>query len=49
MTFKIASVREDYKILLQAKKDSLEYLLDESTNNDKLKKLLIESINSSNS
>ena len=49
MSFKIASVRGDYKILLQAKKDSLEYLLDESTDNDELKKLLIESINSSNS
>ena len=49
MNFKIASVRVDYKILLQAKKDSLEYLLDEETNNDKLKKLLIDSINSSNS
>ena len=49
MSFKIASVSHDYKILLQAKKDSLEYLLDESTDNDKLKKLLIESINSSNS
>ena len=49
MSFKIASVSHDYKILLQAKKDSLEYLLDESTDNDKLKKLLIESINSSSS
>ena len=49
MSFKIASVRGDYKILLQAKKDSLEYLQDPTTDNDKLKKLLIESINSSNS
>ena len=27
MTFKIADVKEDYKILLQAKKDSMEFLL----------------------
>ena len=46
MTFKIASIRQDYKILVQAKKDSLEYLKDENTNNEELKKVLIESINS---
>lgn len=45
MTFKIASIRQDYKILIQAKKDSLEYLQDNSTDKDKLKKILIESIN----
>ena len=28
MTFKIANIKNDYKILLQAKKDSKEYLLD---------------------
>ena len=46
MTFKIASVRSDYKILLQAKKDSLEYLQDSNTDKDPLKKLLIGEINS---
>lgn len=45
MTFKIASIQQDYKILIQAKKDSLEYLKDENTNEDELKKLLIDSIN----
>jgi len=44
MTFKIASLRQDYKILLQAKKDSYEYLLDTSKDSENLKKLLIESI-----
>lgn len=44
MTFKIASLKQDYKILLQAKKDSLEYLLDTSKNDEKLKKHLMESI-----
>ena len=46
MTFKIASIRSDYKILLQTKKDSLEYLNNKDTDKDNLKKLLIESINS---
>ena len=46
MNFKIASVRADYKILLQTKKDSLEYLNDANTDNESLKKMLIESINS---
>lgn len=45
MTFKIASIQQDYKILIQAKKDSLEYLKDENTDEDELKKLLIDSIN----
>ena len=45
MAFKIANIRQDYKILIQAKKDSLEYLKDENTDNEELKKLLIESIN----
>ena len=44
MTFKIANIRNDYKILLQAKKDSKEYLLDKETDNDELKKLLIDTI-----
>ena len=45
MNFKIASIRGDYKILLQTKKDSLEYLQDTSKDNEPLKKMLIESIN----
>ena len=44
MTFKIANIRNDYKILLQAKKDSKEYLLDKDTDDDELKKMLIASI-----
>ena len=44
MTFKIANIRSDYKILLQAKKDSKEYLLNEEYDNDDLKKELISSI-----
>lgn len=44
MTFKIANIRNDYKILLQAKKDSKEYLLDKETDNDELKKKLIDGI-----
>ena len=49
MTFKIASIKNDYKILLQAKKDSNEYLLNKSTDNDELKRILINSIISSES
>ena len=44
MTFKIASIKSDYKILLQAKKDSKEYLENKDTDKDKLKQLLIQSI-----
>ncbi len=44
MSFKIANIRSDYKILLQAKKDSKEYLLNKDTDNDDLKKKLIASI-----
>lgn len=44
MTFKIANIKNDYKILLQAKKDSKEYLLDKETDNDLLKKKLIDAI-----
>ena len=44
MTFKIASIKSDYKILLQAKKDSKEYLLDKETDDELLKKVLISSI-----
>ena len=45
MTFKIANLKQDYKILVQAKKDSQEYLLDTSYDEDELKKSLIDSIN----
>lgn len=44
MSFKIASIKSDYKILLQAKKDSKEYLLNKNTDNDELKIKLINSI-----
>ncbi len=44
MSFKIASIKNDYKILLQAKKDSKEYLLNKDTDNDELKINLINSI-----
>ena len=44
MSFKIASIKNDYKILLQAKKDSKDYLLNKDTDNDKLKIKLINSI-----
>jgi len=44
MTFKIASIRDDYDILLQAKKDSDEYLKC-TTNIDELKLKLISSMN----
>lgn len=45
MTFKIASIKQDYKILMQAKKDSLEYLEDKNSNKEELKIALIASIN----
>lgn len=44
MAFKIASIKSDYKILLQTKKDSKEYLLNKETDNDELKIRLINSI-----
>ena len=49
MTFKIANIKNDYKILLQAKKDSHDYLMNKETDNDELKKILINSIVSSES
>lgn len=45
MTFKIASIKDDYDILLKAKKDSEEYL-NCNTNTDSLKLKLISSMNS---
>ena len=44
MSFKIASIKNDYKILLQAKKDSKEYLLDKNSDLEPLKLRLISSI-----
>jgi ATP-dependent DNA helicase RecG len=44
MTFKIASIKDDYNILLKAKKDSEEYLLDEECK-DELKENFINSMN----
>ena len=45
MEFKIANLKDDYKILLQAKKDSEEYLKNKETDSDILKKELISAIN----
>ena len=42
MTFKIANIREDYKILLQAKKDSMEFLL--NNKEEELKEKIINGI-----
>ena len=44
MSFKIASIKHDYKILLKAKKDSKEYLENKETDKDSLKQLIIQSI-----
>ncbi len=45
MEFKIANLRSDYKILVQAKNDSMQYLEDESYDQDPIKKRLMSSIN----
>ena len=47
MSFKIANLKSDYKILVQAKKDSMEFLKDEDEKNDLLKQKLLESIHTS--
>ncbi|MBR4619262.1 MAG: ATP-dependent DNA helicase RecG [Bacilli bacterium] len=44
MSFKIASIKDDYEILLKAKEDSEEYLLDEECK-DELKESFIKSMN----
>lgn len=44
MSFKIANLKKDYKILIQAKKDSYDYLIDTKYDNEEIKKRLIESI-----
>ncbi len=49
MSFKIANIKNDYKILLQAKKDSKEYLLNKETDQDELKINLINSISTKES
>lgn len=44
MTFKIANLKSDYKILVQAKKDSEDFLKNDESSNDILKNRLINSI-----
>lgn len=44
MTFKMANLKNDYKILVQAKNDSKEYLENKEYDNDELKLRLINSI-----
>ena len=44
MVFKIANIKSDYKILLQAKADSEKFLLDEDPKNKELKDYLISTI-----
>ena len=44
MSFKIADLKQDFKLLLQAKADSMSYLKDKNTDNEELKKYLIDSI-----
>ena len=46
MIFKIANLRSDYKILVQAKKDSMEYLKNKDYDKDEIKARLIKQINS---
>lgn len=44
MSFKIANLKSDYKILSQAKKDSLEFLKDKDYDNDPIKINLVQSV-----
>ena len=44
MIFKIANIKSDYKILLQAKEDSEKFLLDDDPKNKELKDYLISTI-----
>ena len=46
MTFKIANLKNDYKILVQAKKDSKEYLDNKEYDNEPLKIRLLNTIKS---
>ena len=45
MAFKIANVKSDYKILVQARDDSREYLLNKDFNTEPLKQKLLSEIN----
>ena len=47
MCFKIANLKQDFKILMQAKKDSLDYLIDTTTDKESLKISLINAIHHS--
>ena len=47
MNFKIANLKQDFKLLLQAKADSMSYLKDKDTDDDELKKYLISTIKNS--
>ena len=44
MTFKIANIKDDYKILLQAKKDSLEFIKNDSKDNEQIKEMILNDI-----
>lgn len=44
MTFKIANIKDDYKILLQAKKDSLEFIENDSKENEQIKEMILNDI-----
>ena len=44
MTFKIADVKQDYKILLQTKKDSMEFITKDDNENESLKNEIIKEI-----
>ena len=44
MTFKMANLRSDYKILVQAKVDSQDYLNNENNKKEKLYQRLVNSI-----
>ncbi len=46
MTFKMANLKSDYKILIQAKVDSQDYLNDENNAKEELFKRLVSSIES---
>ena len=44
MTFKIANIKDDYKILLQAKKDSLEFIENDSKDYKQIKEMILNDI-----
>ncbi|MEG0826671.1 MAG: ATP-dependent DNA helicase RecG [Bacilli bacterium] len=45
MIFKIADYKKDYKLLLQAKEDSFEYLKENYDKNEEIKKIILNSTN----